>query len=943
MPVDDRSRWKVRAGATALAGALFATALLIALPGAPAPRPVAIPQPFASTSPCPGSSVSSSVAGQVADAPSGSSAPPIANQSVLVGYRVTQTFHPQAGGTPSYSCLSDQIQLSTGSTGDFNGSLTIEGTYCERPIGCWNFSGPYGPVTVGLGSGALPAGYFLDASRSGTAYVLTRVLALDSAAIDPSDLVTVSVDAPTIVAATGLSGIGSPSPATLSYGWSVQGSGWRTLSPLGGPNVTVEALSTAFVATVTAWVNGTYGGATLHAGPTSVLLTAAATQIQSGAARPTSVDVGIPATFSFSGTGAPGYVYQPTIDPGLGLPAIPADCTNHSISGDLLQFDCSSIYEYPITGSAQPFGTLSNPFSAANYSFAPVTVSAGLVVTTGPASALAYAGGTVDFTVAIASGTGTPPYGPACLTDGIGATSCQSAGGPPWTFAFLYPQAGAFGARASVADSGGTNYTAEIPVTIAERPTLSAVSLGSYQYPEGGNVSAVATLTAGAFPISYWWNTSCPESNVGSGTILSAPPPLTIEFPAPSIGPCNLTFTAVDALGTHLSESAPFRVVSTEASAILLDGAPSANTTAGRPVGLDLEAVDVLGGPVPGFNGSVAINLSTTDGPAWVNASLTGPAQGANGLFVVNGSAWRSGYLNLTVAEGLAGVVNITVRPSAGPTGPAPIRIVVLPDIAHERLTHPDPVRAGERDNATRYEISDPFGNPVPGGWVLVRSIFGGLVTNVTSPIEGGPSGSFVWVNYTAPSSGSGVVYVLSESGEALLPPISVPALPANALELELAVAAAGIAVGALAFAVAVVRRRRSASVGAGPPDDGAEVEDGLKRLAEGRGHVLDRVPFDTPVDLDHVALGWIGTPPDAAELAEWVGSLVAEGALKASIGPGGRPMFVRVRPAEAPRAPRVEVDSMALDAALERARFESDHPDVVDEWDDPDRSRPPD
>ena len=334
-------------------------------------------------------------------------------------------------------------------------------------------------------------------------------------------------------------------------------------------------------------------------------------------------------------------------------------------------------------------------------------------------------------------------------------------------------------------------------------------------------------------------------------------------------------------------------VVSTNASALVLAGGPNATAIAGAPVTVELEAVDVLQDRVLGYQGNVEIDLTSSDGPTWVNASASGPALRSNGLFELYGNSWKYGYLNLTVTVAVSGVVNLSVLPMGGPTGPAPLRIVVLPDVADERLTHPDTVRSGERQNATLYEIRDRFGNPIPGGWVLVRSIFGGLVTNVSSPIRVETAGSFVWVNFSAPSSGGGVVYVLSQSGEALLPPIAVPALPAlpaKPVELELAVGAAAATIAALGLAVALLRRRRTGSTGADPPNDGAALEDGLKRLAEGRAHVVEHVPFDTPVDLDRIALGWSGPPPDAAELAEWVGSLVAEGALRASIGPGRSP-----------------------------------------------------
>ncbi|MCI4370164.1 MAG: hypothetical protein L3J81_02395, partial [Thermoplasmata archaeon] len=102
--------------------------------------------------------------------------------------------------------------------------------------------------------------------------------------------------------------------------------------------------------------------------------------------------------------------------------------------------------------------------------------------------------------------------------------------------------------------------------------------------------------------------------------------------------------------------------------------------------------------------------------------------------------------------------------------------------------------------------------------------------------------------------------------------------------------------------------------------------------LAEGRSHVLSRLAYDRETDLEGVAAGFPGAPPDAAELAEWVGTLVTEGLVRPSVGSDGRPRFRLAHPEDRSVGPRVEVDPLALDAALARrdldaARADDDAP----------------
>lgn len=934
-----RARLARAAGAVALSAAVLFVAFFPGGDGNSVPPATTLPRAgdtaTASSSPCLGVAVGSQYHGHVADAGGGASAPPLANQSVVLSYRYTQTYHASAGGLTQYVCVAAQVDATTDARGAFSATAQVPGPFCSKPYGCWNYTGPFGPVAFALGNGSVPAGYYLDSNVSNGSVTLTRVLALNATVLAPAGFTTVSLFAPSAIRAEAVSGLGTPSPANLTYAWSLAGTGWRSLSATDRAVLTVEALSTNYVATARVWVNGTFQGATLHAPPVAVLLTAAATSIATGQVHPTSVDVGIPAQFTWTGTGSAGYNYSATLSPGLGLAPVPASCLNRSVAGGLLQFDCAATYSYATPGSAQPFGTLANPYSSANYSFAPMTISAGLVVSLAPDPTTTYPGLPAIFHVALGAGTGTTPYGPACLTDGIGHTECQNDSfGPPWTFSVPYPNVGHFTAVVTVADSGGTNYTASVPVAVVARPTLGAIALSPSQVTEGRSVYAVADYEGGGLSASYWWNASVRglTTNLGGGELPSDGPVALSLHPAwLGLGMVNLT--VVDALGTRLAVSTRLNVVSANATDILRSGAPNATIAAGSAVALTFEVRDAVQDPVAPYYGAFEMIASTPGaGLTWVNASVTGPVSVSNGSYAIPPSNWISGFLNLTFTTSLAGPVNLSFSAPAGIVGPPMLRLTVGPDVRAERLVNPDVVRSGARSNATLYEISDRFGNPVPGGWVDVRSVFGPTKADVDSPIRLVDGASWVWVNYSAFGSGSGIVLVFSQANRSLLGPIVVPALPGPSFDPVVYGLLAGLLAAAFAGAVVLARRRRPDPAEGPEPEEAVAVEEGLKRLAEGRAHVLDRVPTDPPVDLDHIAAGWKGVPPDAAELAEWVSSLVSEGVLKASIGPGGRPMFVRVAPGAPAPAPRIEVDALALEAALARQQVEASAPEDRDD-----------
>jgi hypothetical protein len=241
----------------------------------------------------------------------------------------------------------------------------------------------------------------------------------------------------------------------------------------------------------------------------------------------------------------------------------------------------------------------------------------------------------------------------------------------------------------------------------------------------------------------------------------------------------------------------------------------------------------------------------------------------------------------------------------------------VLPvraDDRQPRLSDPEVLHNSSRSASTRYLIEDPYGNPILEGYVVVRSAFPGSVQNVDQPVVPGPSGSSVWVNFTAVGDGAGTVQVLSAYGLPLLAPRPVPAVSAGASGLtDLALLAGAVTLVVAATVLHLRYRRRPERA----PVDVGEAE--LERYAAGRAHVLTRLaggPVEAEADLSGA---WSGPAPSPtpSEITEWLTTLIAEGTVLAQNGPDGRPEFLRADAAEV-RA-ELELDDAALERALAR------------------------
>jgi hypothetical protein len=856
----------------------------------------------------------------------GSSPPSVANRTVRALFAYQLDYTPN-GGTTTTSCSTGSATAATDAQGRFSLTLSLLPSGCS-PGGCSNYSGPFGPVSFDL-TNTTPAGYFVAANVSGSTLSIDYVVALGSAGLSPFGRTTVSALAPVALTASGVAGNGAPSPAALTYDWVVSGVGWAVVAGDGTDQLTVVSAAGAGPGQVTVFVNGTFGGATESAAPRSATLTAVATTIVAESVSPTQLDAGTPATFTITGSGAAGYPYTATVFPGLGVGPVSEACAESPAMGGLVTLSCAVLVTYGSAGVAQPSANLTNGYSSATSTtdpFPAVDVAPGLLLWLTPSPAFGYVGSPIGYTVRAASGTGTAPLGPACFWPGNGALSCGPAGRTSWSFNATFGRPGSYAGVATVADAAGANRSVTGITLVVEAPSLSPIGIATSLLNATMPYAVSSVYGGGALPAAYWWNDSLPQGTVARG-VLSADGPLTLTYRPPVAGVHVLTLTVVDGLGTVSAQLVRLTVVAGPAAAIVPVGPPGGFTTvAGTPYNLSWAVVDAAGDIVPTASPAFSLAPLGPAGPVWVNRTGGGPIlPGPTGAYVVNRSDWQGGVLNVSIDPGAAGTVRFALT-SALPVSGAPngtIALHVAYDHFHLRLV--DPVFAPVMgENHTRWRISDRFDNPVPNGYVVVTVTEGGATSHLESPVLFNGSVSVVWVNFTTLAGEGLSIVVQSAWGQTLLAPISVPAAPsASVLELAALVALAAAAVVCLVVGARARPRAAAASVRDDRPPDERDDPD-LRRLATGRAFVLSRADPTTPRDLADLVRGFPGIPPTPTELAEWVGSLVNEGTLKAALGPDGRPRFTRRRPDEPvppgpDGPPRVELDPAALEAALQQ------------------------
>ena len=872
---------------------------------------------------CAGAKTAGSFTGSLIDDEGGSTPPSVSGVDVALWYWVTDIYTP-TGGASTYSCTEQVSSATTDGTGGFSLTAPIPASGCGRYF-CSNFSGPFGPLDFSTPDG-VPAGFFLTQSVSGGQVGLAWVVALASAHLSPASRITLSASAPTVVRAYPTAGNGAASPAAVGFAWQLVGNGWSIVNGTGSANLTIEAFNDASPGALTVWVNGSYDGTNLSAPPATLEIAAESTSISQASDMPTSIDVGYPVTFTVTGEGAGGYTYVADISPGLGAATAAAPCTTKVVAGGLVALTCSTSIAYGAPGTAYPSTNLTNGYSFMSAGFAPVAVARTLGLSVTPGSPAAYVGAPVAVTIEGDAYTGTSPQGPACLWTGDGRTFCDDGPGPNYPFSITYGSAGTFSGRATLADAAGANESAPFTTTVYERPTISTVATSTNVLPVGQTATLVASVSGGALPLAYWWNSSSPSGTLFAGALTSDG---TLEFTfVPRVaGSTTITLYVLDSLGTEPSVPTAMKVTAGPATNLLALVAGGGQTSAGTPTPVTWSAVDPSGEPVVGWAAPVAIVLAPVPGgPAtipttWVNVSGV-PVTGSEGTYPVPSDAWSLGVLRCTVDLAGRGDVLVSLTGGLPPLGggSGAVELDVGPNTSAFLLSHPQTAVPGLRTNHTLWQISDRFGDALDGGAIGVDTFSTGTWENNSSRVLGNASaGTQVWVNYSVPDGVAATVFVVGPAGEFLLTPIaiSVPSTTSPAPVADLLIAVGGALAAASAYGLWSRTRRRGPDDASGSPETPAS-EDELRRWAEGRAHVLQRASTERGGTLDELAQGFVGRPPKPDEMTDWVASLVADGSLRTVLGDDGRSRFLKAA-GDDDTPLRVELDDRALAEALER------------------------
>ena len=875
--------------------------------------------PGTSDIPCPGAIAAENLTGTVV-VDGGSAAPTeVAGTIVRIGFFVDER---PSGAEPPVECAAESANATVAPNATFTVSAAPPPNGCsDGPNAtCASYDGPFGPFTASF-LGGTPAGYAPSASVNGSRLTVSLVDELTAARLSPGgSTATVAPGAVTTFSATGAMANGSPSPLGLSYAWHLVGSGWAYAAPPSDGLAAVVALVGAGVGSLSVAVNASVPGATFDPTPASVDLVAVPTSVDSGEVDPTTGDVGTDFALTLLASGPAGYAYTATIAPGLGAPSLAVACGSSSDGAGTVRVACAANVSYAAPGIAQPSASVSNGYSAATWQFPDLTVVAPAALSVVPERPVGYSGIPLPIEVEVANGTGVAPYVRACLASLGTPTECDTTPGPAWAFSPVFALAGNYSLNAWAIDGVGTNRSITFDVDVDAPLALGPIVLGDAPLYVGTSATISVNVSGGALPARFWWNASDAPGALLAGS-LSADGPVDLAFVAPTAGSVVLSCTVVDALGRLSETETVADVLPAPAEQITTTTAPPAvPVVAGTAFPVGWAAVDRSGDVVPTFSTPGTVSLTAAGGGtvrATVTASGLGPLPSlGNGSFSFPAAGWVDGALNVSVTCDSAGTIAIALGDTGVPGGAAPVDVVVGPNLGNLTLSDPFVAAAGTRSGSTLYQVSDIYDNAAPGAAVTVRLLFGGAVSDarvLARPTATG--GSSVWVNYTAPGTGAGIVEVLDGAGRVIEGPFSVAAVPigppVGAPTVTIAAAVpVGISGALLANVVARRGRRASARAEAG--------EQELHALAEGRGRVVEIVRAVGPVDLEGVEAAWAPAPAPAA-LADWLASLVADGTLGAEVGPDGRARFRLAE--DAP--PRVTVDPEALERAL-RGRDES-------------------
>jgi len=887
------------------------------------------------TSACPGSLLPHNYSGTVAlnSVSAGSSIP------LRYSYDAVVTTNLTDGVVLSSVCTGLNGTVTPASSGSFGLSIDAAANVsCTFPGGaqagtCVTTSGPYELVDVAP-STSVPPGYVPAVTENGTNFSVNVYSDLARVTLAPGGAATtVSPGATDAFRATSWTGDGTVTPLSPQYYWALAGTGWTFVGTPAGSSVNITAAPGAGIGNLSVVASAQVVGGSLVSTPASVQLAQQPTDIASASLNRTAVDVGQSIGVVVSATGAAGYNYSASVTPGLGAATVDVTCATDPGAAGSVALSCPASFHYATTGVAQPVLTLTNGASSSSWSFPPVTVTPAPAVVFEPGAPVGYANESLAVGVEAGAGTGTAPFARACFDPGVGAVECDTGGGPLWTFHPVYANPGRYSVSAWIVDATGTNRSATAMLVVVDPPRI-VLAAPPDSVSAGTPVALVGTVEGGVLPAQIWWNASGAAGTIATNR-LTQDGPVSATFDPATTGLLTVTVTLVDAAGTTTGTSETFLVGAGAATSVALAAAPAASgARVGSPLAIDWQAVDAAGLPVRAFSALAEIELAVPGAsgaaPGWVNASGAGPLPSpVPGWFNVPDSAWLAGGLNVTVTVRASGpvVVELTLANGFAASSDA-VPIQVAPDVDHLRLLDPVTVLATPRANDTLWQVTDRFGNPAVGASVVTTESFGGSSAATLLPVRVEPDGATeVWVNYSAPGSGAGTVTVTDLAGDALLPPIVVPAVanPWTALLPDLVML---VTLGSVAFVGAGLLLRSRGRWAAGFAR--AEREgDELQRMAEGRAALIELVRRTGPVDLAGVAALW-EPPPAPPELADWLASLLTDGTFDAEFAPDGTARFA-LAPGP-PTSARVTVDVGAFDVGQERRDA------ARAEWEDDDR-----
>lgn len=876
--------------------------------------------PTVGSGPCANGSGPSSFSGQLAIEGGPLPASAVSHVTLSYGYFEEATVRYSPNGTLiSVNCTEESATTTTDGNGGFSFSIVLPAESCEPvpPSGdaCTTYSGPYVPVRVTPASPS-PPGYGLSVTQNGSVFDLTWVAQLALLSVTPTGtLATLATGAPGTFVATPEMANGTQSPLAPSFNWTLAGAGWTFVAAPTAGTATVEGAPGALEGNLSVQASASAGSSLFATPVLRVNLEAVATSIVNGSVNRTLVDAGGSIGVTVEAMGAAGYSYSAAVAPGIGEAAPDVACSTTPVSPSTVSVRCATSVTYPTEGTGSMTVNVSNGYSSKAWSSPALVVAPALALVVDPSPLTGYAGSPLSVGLTVAKGSGSPPYVTACFDPGAGPTLCSHSSGPSWTFRPTFAAPGNYSATAWAVDSTGMNRSASVAVHVLGPLAVGPLLLGSPNVSAGTAVALSSSVAGGDLPGSLWWNASDLAAPLRTEAVV-ADGPVFADFVPPSVGTVRLSLTLVDSLGTVAESSVVVSVTVGPAASIALTGVPSASpTVVGSPTLVAWEALNAVGEPVPSFAAAATLSVETSGGePAlsWLNGSAVGPLSSfPEGTFAVPPGAWVSGRLNLTVTPTVAGLLTVRLTGPQLPGGPLTVPLVTAPDANQLRLFDPTVVVAGDPMNRTYWHISDRFGNPVPGAYIVVQYLSRGSSSDRLVPVELASDGTTgVWVNYSIPGPDD-EVWVLDPSGDVLLGPLSLPVTVPPSREIPVAtillVAASVGAVGALR---SMGGRRRE------PTPRLSDEEEEARRLAEGRGTVLEIVRAAGVATVGSVAAAWNPEPPPP-DLDDWIASLIADGTLLVRFLPDETAEFY-VAP-ERPRDVRVTVDEAALERAVAR------------------------